>query len=58
MNFPPSRFGKGARELGQSLAFPDDLNCQSGLSLTSLGMLFLKFPMVIELVSTSTDKTG
>jgi hypothetical protein len=28
LNFPPSRFGKGARGLGQSLAFPHDLNCQ------------------------------
>ncbi|MHC5595005.1 MAG: amino acid adenylation domain-containing protein [Nostoc sp.] len=28
LNFPPSRVGKLARGLGQSLAFPDDLNCQ------------------------------
>jgi ATP-binding cassette subfamily C protein len=27
LNFPPSRVGKLARGLGQSLAFPDDLNC-------------------------------
>ncbi|MEH1951248.1 MAG: hypothetical protein V7K77_30495 [Nostoc sp.] len=35
LNFPPSRFGKGARGLGQSLAFPHDLNCQVVSSVQS-----------------------
>jgi hypothetical protein len=35
LNFPPSRFGKGARGLGQSLAFPHDVKSQNDRSLAA-----------------------
>ncbi|MEH1923898.1 HdeD family acid-resistance protein [Nostoc sp.] len=68
LNFPPSRFGKGARGLGQSLAFPHDLNCQvvsSGwttaiplvavgiaILMIVLGIIAIAFPFFASVAST------
>ncbi len=52
LNFPPSCFGKGARGLGQSLAFPHDVKSQvylrrAVLDVYNYSLLFLYYERVL-----------